>query len=122
MNQSIFQFNKLPLKTRQQQVESTLEKHPDKIPVLCEIDISKSNLKPLDQIKYLVSSNMTVGGLTGAIRKKIDLDPSKALFVMNYTTKKCLPSGQLLEIAYQKYKDTDLFLKLLFVAENTFGQ
>lgn len=114
----IADFEKLSLKSRQEQVNWTLSKHPTKIPVLCEMG---DNLEPLTRVKYLVEGNMTLGELVFTMRKKVKLDQTQALFVMDYVSKKSLPTSMNLGLLYDRYKDSDLFLKLLFVAENTFG-
>lgn len=118
---SISEFNKLPINIRKDQAEKALEKHPDKIPILCEVDPLSKNLNTLPQLKYLVSDNMNLSELITLFRKKMNLNASEALFIMNYTSKRCLTHGTNLDIVYKKYKDVDGFLKLTIVAENTFG-
>lgn len=120
---SIEQYNKIDFKKRVGEVEMAREKYPNKIPILCQFDISKSSiqLKSIPKLKCLVDNSMNLTDLLSAYRKKIVLNESQALFVMDYVNKQTLPHALNIELIYNQYKDKDGFLKLIIVPENTFG-
>lgn len=100
--------------------ESTkiLKKYPDRIPIIVEKD-TKSDICQIDKKKYLVPSNLTMGQFQYVIRKRIELEPSKALFIFINNT---LPqTSRLISDIHNEYKDKDGFLYLVYSSENTFG-
>ena len=62
--------------------ESTriLNKYPDRIPIICEKDRNNS-VQDIDKKKYLVPMDLTLGQFIYIIRKRIKINPEKALFL-----------------------------------------
>ena len=56
------------------------QKYPDRIPVICEKS-SGSDVPDIDKQKYLVPSDLTVSQFVYVIRKRVKLNPEKAIFV-----------------------------------------
>lgn len=103
---------------RKEEVERVLEKYPDRIPIIVEID-KKSGLPELDKTKYLISRDLTVGQFQHVIRKRISLTPDKAIFFFVNNT---LPTtSEIMSNVYDKHKDEDGFLVMRVTSENTFG-
>lgn len=79
----------------------------------------KSDIPSIDKKKYLVPSDLTVGQFTYVIRKRIKVNPEKALFVF---VKNILPpNAALISDVYGDHKDDDGFLYMTYSGENTFG-
>lgn len=96
-----------------------LEKYPARVPVICE-RAEGSDVENIDKKKYLVPSNLTVGQFVYVIRKRMKLNPEKAIFV--FVNDKILPStGSLMSGLYGEHKEDDGFLYVTYSGENTFG-
>ena len=103
--------------------ESTLmrKKYPDRIPVIVEINQSRfrQNLPLLDKNKYLVPHDITVGQFLYIIRKKLNLEPSKAIFLM--VNDILPPTSQLMGVIDSEHCEDNGFLFFTIYQENTFG-
>ena len=101
--------------------ESTrvLEKYPDRIPVICEKNQKQKNLPNIDKTKYLVPYDLTIGQFMFVIRKRLNLQPTEALFL--FVENIIPPSAAFIKNIYNKYKDADGFLYITYSKENTFG-
>ena len=76
--------------------------------------------QPLLKKKYLVPNELTAGQFMYVIRRRIKLEPSKALFIFINGTIPC--SSTLMIELYEKYKDQDGFLYITYNGENVFGK
>jgi GABA(A) receptor-associated protein len=87
------------------------------VPVIVE---KKEKSKDTTFMKFLVPSDMTFSCFISVMRKKMDLQPQKALFV--FTKENMFPkaSDLMLEID-KKNKGDDGFLRLYAAEEETFG-
>ncbi|KAJ9459442.1 Autophagy-related protein 8 [Diplonema papillatum] len=75
-----FQFKRRPFDERKKESERITQKYPDRIPVICEKH-QQSNVPDIDKTKYLVPLDLNVGQFIYVVRKRIKLEPEKALFV-----------------------------------------
>ena len=94
------------------------KKYPDRVPII----VCKSNnctLSDIDKQKFLTPKDLTLGQFIYVIRKRIKLDSTEALFIM--VNNKVLPSKSCLGEIYNKDKDEDGFLYVIYTSENTFG-
>jgi GABA(A) receptor-associated protein len=116
-----FDFDKkVTLEKRKEEVEKQLKNHPGKIPIVIQQSkSSKLTLPESFKFKFLVPPEQTFGSFVFEIRKRINLKPEQALFV--FVNDAIPPSSHTMEEVYNKYKDEDGFLKLLFCEENVFG-
>jgi GABA(A) receptor-associated protein len=94
-------------------------KYPDRIPIIVKRDARDKNVPDLDKSKYLVPGDLTVGQFQYVIRKRIKLNPNKALFM--FVNGKLPTTSQLLNVTYEEHKDEDGFLNVIYSGENTFG-
>ena len=94
-------------------------KYPDRIPVICEKDPKDHNIADIDKKKYLVPADLTVGQFVYVIRKRIKINPEKAIFT--FVNGKLPPTSQLMSNIYDENKDEDGFLYITYSGENTFG-
>lgn len=111
-------MNKLSVNERKQHVLRLFNKHPDRVPVIMEKS-SRSTLPDLPDKKYLVPFDMQLCQFTMIIRKKLNLDPSMALFVM-VGGNMCTGTRYMSEV-YEWNKSECGFLFLTYCEENTFG-
>jgi GABA(A) receptor-associated protein len=93
-------------------------KYPDRVPVICEKD-ERSDIEPIDKIKYLVPQDLTVGQFVYVVRKRIKLSPEKAIFI--FINNVLPPTAALMSQIYDEQKDEDGFLYVQYSGENTFG-
>tara|TARA_Y100001970_G_C14142137_1_gene807761 strand:- start:942 stop:1286 length:345 start_codon:yes stop_codon:yes gene_type:complete len=103
---------------RIQESNKILIKYPTRIPIILE----KSDnciLNDITKKKYLVPKDLTLQQFIFIIRKKINLDPSQALFIM--VNNKLCPASLNIGDVYEKDKDKDGFLYITYTSENTFG-
>jgi GABA(A) receptor-associated protein len=91
-----------------------LTKYYDSIPVIIITDI------PIDKYRYIVPKIFTFGQFVYFIRKRMDLDTDKALFILTQNNSIPLVHTNMEEM-YNKYKDKSGFLILQANLENTFG-
>lgn len=98
--------------------ERAMSMYPDRVPVILERSES-ANMPAVDKVKYLVPRDITVGEFVYIIRKRIKLEPERALFV--FIHKILPPTSQSIGEVYDLHKDKDNFLYVEYRSENTFG-
>lgn len=103
---------------RRQEAEHIRQKYPDRIPCIVE-KAEKSDVPQIDKKKYLVPSDLTVGQFVYVIRKRIKLQPEKAIFI--FINNVLPPSSSLMSLIYDEHHDEDGFLYITYSSENTFG-
>jgi GABA(A) receptor-associated protein len=121
-NKEEFEFDiKVPFEERKKEVEKQLKNHPGKIPIVVQKSSrSKLVLPDTFKFKFLVPPEQTFGSFMYEIRKRLRLTEEQSLFVF---AKNLIPaSGNTMGDIYEKFKDDDGFLKLIFCEENTFGK
>ena len=99
------------------------EKYSDRIPVICEKKAT-DKINQIDKSKFLVPMDLTFTQFSAIIRKKIDLDKSKALnlLVMGKDNKQFSETGdKLMSDIYEKHRDEDGFLYITYTGEITWG-
>tara|TARA_Y100000389_G_scaffold192809_1_gene220744 strand:- start:3235 stop:3597 length:363 start_codon:yes stop_codon:yes gene_type:complete len=112
--------DEITLVKRKHESQRIMAKYPDRIPIICEKCANSSNDIPeIDKKKYLVPSDLTMGQFIYVIRKRIKLQPEKALFI--FINNKLMPTATLLKQIYETQKDDDGFLYVNYSGENTFG-
>jgi len=107
-----------PFEKRKSEALRIRSKYPDRIPVICEKD-ERSDIEPIDKIKYLVPQDLTVGQFVYVIRKRIKLSPEKAIFI--FINNVLPPTAALMSQIYEEQKDEDNFLYVVYSGESTFG-
>lgn len=112
-----------PLEKRLQLSEKIREKHPDRLPVIIEIQ-PQPNAIELTQHRFLVQKEHTIGRLVTEIRKNSsNLKPEEAMFLFCDAKNNgiLVPISKTIEEIYNTYKDTDGFLYFTVAKENVFG-
>jgi len=104
---------------RKQESDRILSKYSDRIPIIVEKNKNSNDMPDIDKKKYLVPNELTVGQFMYVIRKRIKLEPEKAIFL--FINNNSPANASLLSAIYDEYKDEDGFLYITYSSENTFG-
>lgn len=120
MYSSISFKNEFTFEDRLAEAKKVIKKYPDRIPIICERATKATRDCPfIDKRKYLVPTDLTMGQFLHVIRKRLKLEPEKALFLFVNGT---IPStSNLVGEIYQRHKDADFYLYITYNQENTFG-
>ncbi|KAA0151124.1 hypothetical protein FNF27_05642 [Cafeteria roenbergensis] len=95
-------------------------KFPDRVPVICErAATAKAGLPQIENRKFLVPEEMTMGQLVYIVRKRIKLPAEQAIFV--FVNGKLPATSAKLADLYRRHKDADGMLYCAYASENTFG-
>lgn len=110
-------FSKLPLADRLMESRHVLDKYPNRIPVI--VSTGDGIEKKIDKYKYLVPNTLTLGEFQFILSKKFYITHGDALFYL--VNNNIFPLSTSMQNLYLKEKDSDNFLKIHVVKENTFG-
>jgi len=109
-----------PFEKRKEESDKIRKKYPERIPVICEKQKRRNdNIPEIDKNKYLVPSDLTVGQFQYVIRKRISVDPDKAIFI--FINNVLAPTASQMSRIYDEHKDDDGFLYVVYSGEETFG-
>jgi GABA(A) receptor-associated protein len=110
--------NTHPFSSRLSESLRVLNKYPDRVPIICEKS-KNCDMTEIDKHKYLVPTDLTCGQFIYIIRKRLNLPPEKAIFLV---VNGSIPpiSTSILEL-YDKNKNEDGFLYFSYMSENVFG-
>jgi GABA(A) receptor-associated protein len=103
---------------RKAEADKVRDRHPDRLPVISE-KVEGSAIQDLDKNKFLVPSDLTVGQFVVVVRKRVLLEPEKAIFL--FIGDVVPPNAAHMSDLYAKHKDEDGFLYVKYSGENTFG-
>lgn len=110
---------RVPFEKRKTEFERIKKKYPDRIPVIVEKSKIVDSTPNIDKQKFLVPKDLTVGQFVYVIRKRIKLDPEKALFIFVNNT--LPPNSALVSQIYDKHKEDDGFLTIVYSCESVYG-
>ena len=111
-------FKAIPLRDRASESHRMREKYPSRVCVL--VDRTRDATAPdIDKHKFLVPDDLTLAQFIYVIRKRIRINPEKAIFV--FVDGKLPPSTALMSEIYKDYHSSDGFLYVTYAGENTFG-
>jgi GABA(A) receptor-associated protein len=109
-----------PLGQRVLESNKIRERFPGRIPIIVEkAQKIASNIPNIDKNKFLVPGDLSFGQFLYVVRRRLQLDPDKALFM--FVSNILVASSELMQEVYNKYKDTDGFLYVVYSGESTFG-
>jgi len=95
-------------------------KFPNLIPVICERLHSSRNVPELDRRKFLVPPHLTMGQFVYVVRRRIELEPSQAIF-MYLSGSTMVPTSHQMSQVFDTHRKKDGFLYITYSGENTFG-
>lgn len=111
------------LRDRLEEFNRISTKFPDKIPIICEVDMKDNQIDATNwtKNKYLVDNSLTVGQFMYVVRKRIKVPPEKAIF-LTVGNGIIPPTGELISNIYNKHRDpSDQFLYFFLMGESFFG-
>ena len=109
---------KLTLEERKAECHKIQQKYTDRIPTII-IRSRPTDFPHLENSKFLIPKDLTVGHFIYVLRTKIQLKSKEAIFIF---VNGVVPSNTILiNNIYDKYKSEDGFLYLTITSENTFG-
>jgi len=106
-----------PLEERKAESERILKKYPDRVPII--IESSPESKLNLDKKKFLVPTDITMGQFTFIIRKRLKVNPEKAIFLFANNT--LVAQNTMMSDVYKKHKSDCGFIFFTLKCENTFG-
>ena len=107
------------IKSRKDECERVRLQFPDKIPVICEKD-PKCQIQEIDKTKYLVPDDLTVSQFCNMLKSRITIDEKQSFFLL-FNGAHQVGLDNLMQEAYDKYKDEDGFLYVTYSAELIWG-
>jgi GABA(A) receptor-associated protein len=113
-----YTFTQIPIDERKRISDNILSRYPNNIPVVVD-KVSKSSVSSIKKNKYIIPGNIILGKFLHEIRKYLSLKSEDGLVVF---INGCIPStSSYMNILYDRHKDEDGFLYIVYTGENTFG-
>eukprot|EP00829_Urostomides_striatus_P011518 TRINITY_DN2861_c0_g1_i1.p1 TRINITY_DN2861_c0_g1~~TRINITY_DN2861_c0_g1_i1.p1 ORF type:complete len:120 (-),score=23.29 TRINITY_DN2861_c0_g1_i1:101-460(-) len=104
---------------RKEEATKIIQKYPDRIPVICE-KAKGSSIPDIDKTKYLVPKELTAHQFSYIVRKRLKLAKEQSLWLF-VNGKQAIKGDTLMTQVYEKMKDPDGFLYIVYSGENVYG-
>ena len=118
----MYEFNfrlEKSLEERFKESERIMKENPDRIPVICELG-PQSKFPGIHKTKFLVPRDMTVNQFHFILKRMINIDETRAMYLMadNNKSYKMLLLNKTMEECYNSYHDKkDNFLYIYYLSE-----
>ena len=121
MNEKFLFKHHYPLEKRMQWSQEASMKYSNKLPLIVEKDHKCQGLDDLSNPKFLMPRTFMISEVQMIVRRKLNIKKEQGLFMMVNDGKEMIKANETLEGVYDKYKDQDGFLYILYTQENIYG-
>ena len=121
MNEKFLFKHHYPLEKRMQWSQEASMKYSNKLPLIVEKDHKCQGLDDLSNPKFLMPRTFMISEVQMIVRRKLNIKKEQGLFMMVNDGKEMIKANESLEGVYDKYKDQDGFLYILYTQENIYG-
>jgi hypothetical protein len=102
-------------------IQRLLHKHPNKIPIVLDVEGDLDLLSQITYKKYLINKTATFGEFQCAVRSKCNIPSEKALCFFVNRTELC-PVSELVSTLYARHvPNSDAVLPITVCTESVFG-
>jgi len=105
---------------RARMVQEINRQQPDKVPIIIERFDTERHLPLLDHCKYLVPSHITIADVMQIIRRRLQLHPDQAFFLL-INEKSMVSMTMTIGQIYDMEKEPDGFLYIVYASQPAFG-
>ncbi|EPB75315.1 microtubule associated protein 1A/1B, light chain 3 [Ancylostoma ceylanicum] len=98
-----------PFHAREKDVAEIRRQQPNKVPVIIERFDGERSLPLMDRCKFLVPDHITVAELMHIVRRRLQLHPEQAFFLL-VNEKSVVSNSMTMSQLYQTDRDQDGFL------------
>ncbi|CAD6195155.1 unnamed protein product [Caenorhabditis auriculariae] len=109
-----------PFHERQKDVLEIRRQQPNKVPVIIERFDGERSLPLMDRCKFLVPDHITVAELMSIVRRRLQLHPQQAFFLL-VNEKSMVSNSMTMSQLYQMDKDSDGFVYMVYTSQPAFG-
>uniref|UniRef100_A0A0K0D180 Microtubule-associated proteins 1A/1B light chain 3A-like n=1 Tax=Angiostrongylus cantonensis TaxID=6313 RepID=A0A0K0D180_ANGCA len=109
-----------PFHAREKDVAEIRRQQPNKVPVIIERFDGERSLPLMDRCKFLVPEHITVAELMHIVRRRLQLHPEQAFFLL-VNEKSVVSNSMTMSQLYQTDRDQDGFLYMVYTSQPAFG-